>query len=328
MSVKPASSLFPELIEMVYTVIILIQEVMTMILSVSRRTDIPRYYSEWFYNRIKKGFCFVKNPMNPRQISRIDLSPDAVDCLVFWSRDPGPMLERLDELSSYSYYFQFTMTGYGKDVEPGAPPANEALTTFKKLSMRTGPHRVIWRYDPIMFTERYTPEYHLHAFSRLAAGLSGYTKRCVISFVDEYAKNKKALKAISSYLPGQSQLMEFAKKISSAAEKSGITVNSCAEAIDLSSCGIEHGSCIDRHLTETIIGHPLDLKKDTRQRAYCGCMESIDIGTYDTCPCGCVYCYTSGTAGKVAAKLRIYDASSPLLCGELGPEDKIRDRRQ
>ena len=158
---------------MVYTVIILIQEVMTMILSVSRRTDIPRYYSEWFYNRIKKGFCFVKNPMNPRQISRIDLSPDAVDCLVFWSRDPGPMLERLDELSSYSYYFQFTMTGYGKDVEPGAPPANEALTTFKKLSMRTGPHRVIWRYDPIMFTERYTPEYHLHAFSRLAAGLLG-----------------------------------------------------------------------------------------------------------------------------------------------------------
>ena len=103
---------------------------------------------------------------------------------------------------------------------------------------------MIWRYDPIMFTERYTPEYHLHAFSRLAAGLSGYTKRCVISFVDEYAKNKKALKAISSYLPGQSQLMEFAKKISSAAEKSGITVNSCAEAIDLSSCGIEHGSCI------------------------------------------------------------------------------------
>lgn len=298
-----------------------------MILSVSRRTDIPRYYSEWFYNRIKEGFCYVKNPMNPRQISKIDLSPDAVDCLVFWSRDPGPMLKRLHELSPYSYYFHFTLTGYGKDAEPGSPPVNTSVDTFKRLSALTGPHRVIWRYDPIMFTDRYTPEYHIDAFSRLASDLSGYTKRCIISFVDTYVKNKKALRSAGAYLPDPSQLTALAGEISSTARKAGMTIASCAEAMDLASCGIEHGSCIDRHLTESIVGHPLNIRKDTRQRDHCGCMESVDIGAYDTCPCGCIYCYASGTAEKVAAKRRIYDVSSPLLCGEVRPGDKVKDRK-
>lgn len=167
-----------------------------MILSVSRRTDIPNYYPEWFFNRIKEGFVYVRNPMNPRQISRIDISPDVVDCIVFWTKNPEPMLERLNELSDYRYYFQFTLTGYGRDIEPGIPHKKEKMIpVFKDLADRIGKQRVIWRYDPIMFTSTYTPEYHLKAFEQIASALNGYTEKCVISFVDFYSKNKRNLEA-------------------------------------------------------------------------------------------------------------------------------------
>ena len=136
-----------------------------MILSVSRRTDIPNYYSDWFYNRIKEGFLYVRNPFNPHQISRIDLSSQVVDCIVFWTKNPANMLARLDELQAYKYYFQFTLTGYGRDIEPNLPDKrNELIATFQKLSEKIGKEKVIWRYDPILINERYTVEYHLNAF--------------------------------------------------------------------------------------------------------------------------------------------------------------------
>lgn len=142
-----------------------------MILSVSRRTDIPNYYSDWFYNRIKEGFVCVRNPMNPHQISRISLTPEVVDCIVFWTKNPAPMLERLDGLSPYHYYFQFTLTGYGKDVECNLPHKKEiVIPVFQKLSGKIGSKCVIWRYDPILFNEVYTPEYHLNAFSVVVWG--------------------------------------------------------------------------------------------------------------------------------------------------------------
>ena len=149
-----------------------------MILSVSRRIDIPAYYSDWFYNRIKEGYCLVRNPLNPRQVSRIDLSPDVVDCIVFWTKNPVPMMERLGELESYKYYFQFTLTGYGKDVESNLPDKKEVLIpAFKRLAEQIGPERVVWRYDPILFSPRYTPEYHLKAFAQIAEALNGYAQR-------------------------------------------------------------------------------------------------------------------------------------------------------
>ena len=136
-----------------------------MILSVSRRTDIPNYYSEWFFNRIKEGFVYVRNPMNAHHVSKIDITPEVVDCIVFWTKNPEPMLRRLDELSPYDYYFQFTLTGYGKDIECGVPQKKDRMIpVFQELSQKTGRQRVIWRYDPIIFTKKYTPEYHLKAF--------------------------------------------------------------------------------------------------------------------------------------------------------------------
>ena len=123
-----------------------------MILSVSRRTDIPNYYSEWFYNRIKEGFLYVRNPMNAHQISEIKITPDVVDCIVFWTKNPLPMIKRLDEIKDYNYYFQFTLTGYGNDVEINLPnKKTKMIPVFQELSEKIGKQKVIWRYDPIFF---------------------------------------------------------------------------------------------------------------------------------------------------------------------------------
>lgn len=300
-----------------------------MILSASRRTDIPNYYSEWFFNRIRAGFLYVRNPMNPRQVSKIDISPEKVDCIVFWTKNPEPMLDRLGELDKYKYYFQFTLTGYGRDIEPGVPHKKEKmLGVFQRLSQKTGGKNVIWRYDPILFTKKYTPEYHVSAFRQIASALNGYTEKCVISFLDLYAKNRKNMETLGVYEPDGAKLNGFIKEIVQIANANGITVTSCAEAADLSAYGIAHNSCIDKKLIEAITGHEIKVKKDKNQRTGCGCAESIDIGTYHTCPNGCKYCYANYSRESVDRRCREYDPESPILCGRVGEEDKITERRE
>ncbi len=299
-----------------------------MILSVSRRTDIPNYYSEWFFNRIKEGFVYVRNPMNAHQVSKIDITPEVVDCIVFWTKNPEPMMDRLDELAAYHYYFQFTLTGYGKDIECRVPHKREKMIpVFQELSRRLGKQRVIWRYDPIIFTAKYTPEYHLKAFGQIAEALKGYTGKCVISFVDAYAKNKKNMELLDSYELDNNELSEFAKKIAQAANENGMTVGSCAESIDLDDCGIKHNCCIDKVLIEEIIGCGLKLKKDKNQRQECGCMESVEIGTYNTCKNGCKYCYANYSGESVAKNCSKYDPTSLILCGTIDENDQVTERK-
>ncbi len=299
-----------------------------MIISASRRTDIPSYYSDWFCNRIKEGSVCVRNPVNPRQVSRISLSPETVDCIVFWTKNPEPMLARLGVLSAYHYYFQFTLTGYGRDVERNLPPKKEKLIpTFLKLAEKLGNERVIWRYDPILFTEKYTPQYHLHAFGQIAAALRGYTKRCVISFVDIYAKNRKNMAAAGAYELGEIQQMEFCREISRIAKANGMCVGSCAEKIDLQQCGIEHNCCIDKNLIEWLAGCKINAGKDKNQRTECGCVESVDIGTYNTCRNGCLYCYANHSEESVQKNCGKYDAASPILCDVVRAEDNLSERK-
>lgn len=299
-----------------------------MILSASRRTDIPCYYSEWFYNRIKEGFLYVRNPMNPHQVSKIELSPEVVDCIVFWTKNPEPMMERLDELASYKYYFQFTLTGYGKDMEPNVPHKREKMIPiFRKLSEKAGSRQVIWRYDPVIFTGIYTPQYHLKAFEQIAAALNGYTEKCVISFVDFYAKNKRSMEAMGAYEISEPELREFSKNISYIAGKNGMTPVSCAEKADLSECGIEHNACIDKKLIEEIIGCRIKVHKDKNQRIECGCVESVEIGTYNTCKNNCRYCYANDSYERVKRNCRGCDSKSPLLCGAVTPGDRITVRK-
>ncbi|MDE6905203.1 MAG: DUF1848 domain-containing protein [Lachnospiraceae bacterium] len=299
-----------------------------MILSASRRTDIPNYYSDWFINRIKEGFLYVRNPMNPRQVGRINLSPKVVDCIVFWTKNPKPMINRLPELSQYKYYFQFTLTGYGKDMECNLPHKKDTMIPiFQELSRRIGKEKVIWRYDPIIFTKRYTPEYHLKAFFQIADALCGYTKKCVISFVDIYEKNRRNLRELGAYELGEPEVIQFAGRMSKIAADRGMTVGSCAENIELSPWGIEHNCCIDKGLIEEITGYQIRAGKDKNQRNACGCIESVEIGAYNTCKNGCRYCYANYSQESVRKNCGMYDVNSPLLCGRITQEDMVYERK-
>ena len=293
-----------------------------MIISASRRTDIPSYYSDWFFRRLEAGFVCTRNPMNPKQVSRVSLDPDVVDGIVFWTKNPTPMLDKLHLLNEYPFYFQFTLNAYGKDLEIGIPSKNDVIIpAFQNLSQQIGPERIIWRYDPIILTSKYTTEYHVHYFEELSKRLSGYTRKCTISFVDLYRHLGKQFTP-----PGKSEIYELAGRFSDIASKYNLTLETCAEAIDLSRFGIGHGHCIDGELLERIIGQSLSLSKDKNQREECGCMASIDIGMYDSCLNGCKYCYANHSAAAVQRNFSLHDSSSPLLYGTIGPEDTVKDR--
>lgn len=299
-----------------------------MILSASRRTDIPNYYSQWFYNRIREGFLYVRNPMNPRQVSRISLSSDVVDCIVFWTKNPSNMLERLDELKEYDYYFQFTLTGYGRDIEPGLPDKKEVIIpVFRQLSRKIGSERVVWRYDPILLNDRYTLSYHMKAFKEIADELAGYTRRVVISFVDMYSKIKENAARIPFQEPGAEEMLGLAEKMAGIARENQLIIESCGEKADLSGAGVSHGSCIDKELIRQLTGYSLKGGKDKNQRQECLCLESVDAGSYDTCQCGCKYCYAGSSQDKADRANREYDPYSPILCGKIKSEDRIVERK-
>lgn len=298
-----------------------------MIISASRRTDIPSYYADWFYNRIKEGYVCVRNPMNVHQISRISLSPDVIDGIVFWTKNPHPMMDRLDLLKNYMYYFQFTINSYGRDIEANIPSKNDIIIpTFRTLSDKIGPERVIWRYDPILLTEKYSVDYHIHYFEEIAKRLSGYTEKCIISFVDLYRNTKSNTKDLGLLPLETTTMYEIAHRMSEIALKYGIKMESCAEKINLEQFGIEHGHCIDCSLFERLLGCRLDLGKDKNQREECGCVASVDIGMYNTCKNGCKYCYANYSANTVAKHYASHNPESSLISGVIGDEDVVKDR--
>ena len=302
-----------------------------MIISASRKTDIPAFFAEWFFNRIREGYVLSRNPMNAHQISRIPLDPEVVDCIVFWTKNPGPMLQRLDELKDFRYYFQFTLTGYGKDLEANLPDKRKVLIpAFRHLSDTVGPDRVIWRYDPIAFNETYTPENHLSAYRQIAEALKGYTEKSVISFVDIYqTKNKTALDSLKISEASDETMYSFASRLYDIASANDMKIATCAEKIDLTPIGIEHNSCIDKDLIERICGGRIKVRKDQSQRAECGCVASRDIGSYNTCLHGCRYCYANFKPDSVKATFARYDPSSPILCDSVDEAggDRISDAK-
>ena len=299
-----------------------------MILSVSRRTDVPNYYCDWFVNRIKDGYLYVRNPMNVHQISKIDISPEVVDCIVFWTKSPANMLDKLEYLRDYQYYFQFTLTGYGKDIEPNLPnKRKELIPTFQKLSERIGKEKVIWRYDPILVNQKYTMDYHLKAFEEIAENLADYTEKVVISFVDLYAKTQRNTKDLAIRTLSNEEMFHLAAEMAQITSKHNLIIESCAEQIDLQKAGVQHGSCIDKKLIEKILGCKLIGEKDKNQREECGCFESVEVGAYNTCLNGCKYCYANFNDEKVKENVRLYNQASPLLCGNITSDDKNTDRK-
>jgi len=266
--------------------------------------------------------------MNFRQVSRIKLTPDVVDGIVFWTKNPAPMLERLNELKDFMYYFQFTITPYGKDIESNLPSKNnEILSSFKKLSDLIGADRIIWRFDPILINNKYTTDYHVRAFKKIAEELHNYTRKVTISFVDvDYRGIKSNIKelALSDFsIEMQTQL---AANLASIAHSFGLSIDTCAEKLNLQQFGIEHASCIDNRVFEKLLGYSLSVDKDKNQRLECSCISSIDIGMYNTCRNGCCYCYANYSQGNVANNYVKHNPLSPIISGDVEEGDKISDR--
>ena len=287
-----------------------------MIISASRRTDIAAFYMPWFMNRVRAGFCTVPNPMNRRQISRISLAPDEVDAIVFWTRDPRPLLEHLPELDAlgYRYYFQSTLLGYPRAIDPKSPAVERSLETFRRLADRLGPERIVWRYDPIFFSDLTPPAYHEEQYARLAVALAGSTRRSVVSVADWYRKLKPRFDALSETAaawktPTPEQVHQLLAQLATTARKHGMTINSCAEAEDWTDCGVPPGKCVDADMLNQLFGRALNVNKDANQRPACGCVASRDIGMYDTCLFGCSYCYATSSFDRAR---RLHAAHDPL----------------
>ena len=298
-----------------------------MIVSVSRRTDIPAFYSKWFFNSIKDGFVYVVNPFNAKQVSKIELTPKTVDCFVFWTKDAKPMLERLDEIKDFKYYFQFTITAYRNDVEKGTRAKKDIIKTFKELSSRIGKEKVIWRYDPILLNDFYTKEYHYEWFEKFCKHIAGYTDKCVISFLDLYKKTERNTKELNIYSLDKDDMNDIADRLASIASNYNIKIETCSEGIDLSKYGIKKGKCIDDQLISKIIGVPVDVKKDDTQREVCGCVKSVDIGQYNTCKHHCLYCYANFNNQLVQNNWLKHDPNLPMLIGNLSGNEKIIIRK-
>ncbi len=298
-----------------------------MIISASRRTDIPSFYSEWFFTRLKEGDVLVRNPMNPHQIGKVSLSPEVVDGIVFWTKNPLPMLGRLPELERYLYYFQFTLNAYGRDVEPGLPSKKDILIpAFQHLSKSIGRERVVWRYDPIFFSEEYTVDYHCKSFRAVAARLGEYTEKCTVSFLDLYRHIARTVRRLDIRPGTAEQQLQLLQKFSEIAGEYGFCIDTCAEEPGFDALGIPHARCIDRERLERLGNCRMPVPKDPNQRPACGCAASIDIGAYNTCPNGCLYCYANHSLGAAGTRMQAHRPDSPLLFGSVEAGDVIKER--
>lgn len=298
-----------------------------MIISASRRTDLPAYYSQWLLNRLKAGYVVTRNPMNRSQVSRVSLSPETVDCIIFWTKDPMPMMDKLPEIDSmgYPYYFQFTLTPYGRDIERNLREKGEILRTFQQLSGLLGKEQIVWRYDPIILNDSLTIPYHLQHFEQLCCALSGYTDLCIISFVDLYSKLSRAIKSNVIREISTGEMFEIAEEFSQIAQRYGMELRSCSEKQDLSQFHILPAACIDKAKVEEVCGHPIAWKKDRNQRPGCGCIKSVDIGVYNTCRNGCIYCYANHSDASIVKNCKMHDSKSDILIGTISTEESQKE---
>lgn len=293
-----------------------------MIFSASRRTDIPAFFGDWFLERLRRGELAARNPVNRRQVSCFRFDSTGLDAIVFWTKNPAPFVKHLDSIDGlgYSYYFQFTITPYGKDLEQNIDKEN-IIDTFVSLSQRLGRHRVIWRYDPLIINDRYPLSFHVDRFCNMAEKLCGHTERCVISFVDGYQFLLDTMRQHCITELSPPQIESFVAQICRTLDAlpSKITLATCCETTDLSGYGVQHNACVDGELIARIRGVPQEYRKDPSQRPGCRCVQSRDIGTYNTCRHGCVYCY-AGRGKKGGA----CDPDSPLLCDTIdGANDAV-----
>jgi hypothetical protein len=293
-----------------------------MIISASRRTDIPAFYSEWFMNRVRAGHCAVVNPYNRRQVRPVSLASADVDALVFWTRWPEPLMPHLDELEEAglgSYCFLFTITGYGVPLEAEGMAVERQVACFQRLARRLGPLRVTWRYDPIVVAEAFPPSYHLEQFNRLADQLQAHTPRVVVSVVTNYRKTERRLGSLGpEYQPASwpaEQTTALLHQLAHTAEQRQLPLEVCCSPADAGELGLVQARCIDVDLLSRAFNRSFSARKDPGQRRECRCAVSRDIGATNSCLFGCAYCYATVSQRAALGNHQRHDPAAPALLG-------------
>ncbi len=297
-----------------------------MILNTGSRTDIPAYYAPWFYNRIREGYVLARNPYYPSQVTRYRLTPKVIDILTFCTKNPQPILDRLQELSEYCCVWYVTITCYGRDVEPFVPETGQVMDSFKRLSALVGKERVIWRYDPVFLSDIYPEEYHVQQFGWMADSLSRYTDRCVVSFIDLYEKTKRNFPGIREV--AWEEQKRLIKAFSRIAARNHIKIHLCCEKKELETDHVDAKGCMTKEVLEQAAGFSLNVPKKRPARPECGCLLGADIGAYNTCGHGCLYCYANYDRKTVARNMKNHNLDSPFLIGGFQEGDIIKEAVQ
>ncbi len=294
-----------------------------MILNISGRTDIVAFYSDWLINRLNEGFVDVRNPFNPKMVSRILL--DDVDLLCFCTKNPTPILNKLKDIDK-KVYFHVTLTPYKKEIEPNVPDKKNVIESIKKLSKIIGKENVIVRYDPVFINDKYNLEYHVKAFDKLCTLLDGYISKIIISFIDDYKNVRRNYNILKYKKLNDNDYETIGLSFSKSAKKHNMVVHTCAEDKNLTEYGFIHDECMSKELAFKLTGK-MYKKWKARKNVPCQCIEMVDIGVYNSCKHFCKYCYANYDEKQVINNYNNHNPKSSLLIGELEEDDVIKIRK-
>ena len=292
-----------------------------MILSIDFRTDIPAFYSEWLINRFNEGFVMFRNPASPNMVHKIILDNKHIEGIMWCSKDYLPILHDLKNITDkFPSIFHYTITGYGKDIEPGVPNLEQSIYTFKELSQRYGKEKVIWRFDPIFYCKDFGEEQTLERFENICKELHNYTDRVVVNFVSPYEKVKRHLPEMVTMQPLMKKILLL--NMYGICQKYNFKLQTCGNGLQFKNLqGIEVTGCLDEHALKLIGIYPKSKNKATDWG--CLCYPNTSIGEYNTCLHKCKYCYASADFDKCDENFKMHDPKSPLLIGHLKPTDTI-----
>ena len=293
-----------------------------MILFVSGRTDIVAFYSKWFMNRYREGYVDVRNPFNPKLVSRINFSN--VDMFFFCTKNPLPIIPYLKKFDK-PILFHVTLTPYKKDIEPNVIDKSKIIEGIKEISNIIGSDNVVVRYDPIFINDVYTIDYHKRAFKRMCDLLNGYVKRIIVSFLDDYKNVQKNMGYLKPKALTEEMYMEIGESFSEYARTNGMVVQTCFENRNLVEYGFVKGDCLSRELALKMTGKKYS-KQTLRKGGKCECVQMVDIGVYNTCKHMCKYCYANYMEDTVNKNYLKHDVNSSLLIGNLESDDIIKER--
>jgi len=293
-----------------------------MIINTGSRTDTVQYYTKWLLKRFEEGFVYSRNPMFPDKVTRYELNPEVLDCVVFCSKNYEPILPYIQSITDkFNTYFHYTITAYGKDIEPNVPTIDKSIETLIKLSEIVGKQRIAWRYDPILLTENYTKELHYKTFDYMTEKLSPHIDRCIFSFVEMYKKLKTNMPEI--ILLTDNDKNEIARNIGSIAKKYNMIIQTCAGNGNYKEYNIYPSGC----MTAEILGRANNVTfkklKHSGNRKGCNCMESRNIGDYDTCPNGCKYCYANQNPKIALENFKKHNPDFDMILGNLKDTDEV-----